>query len=267
VHKRRLLELLLKRCELLFQIGDFISQVGDFPLEVYQPFGVRCHDACLAFGSQRFGRCVCLRGCRLICHVSGKEMRVTSFFRSWLSRQQFHQRWLAVHQETQRGMDGIEIVEGVHALGARAEFAGGLRAAEEQHADQGGLVPMKVEDVGEAVLVFRNAAVGGGGAGQTLLGQSVESAADGVFIEVHHGVAVRFLIGGVLERVERQRVIVGCSDLFFDETAEDASLDGRQGEVHSNMIHDELRPPDPGPSILTERRSAARTPAHRTVVR
>ena len=63
-------------------------------------------------------------------------------------------------------MDGVQVVERVEAIGARAEFAGRLRAAEEQDADQGGLVAMEVEDVGEAMLVFWDAAVGGGGAGE-----------------------------------------------------------------------------------------------------
>ena len=38
--------------------------------------------------------------------------------------------------------------------------------------------------------------------------------------------AVGFLVGGVLERVERERVVVGSSDFFFDEAAEDAGLGG-----------------------------------------
>jgi hypothetical protein len=38
VHNRRLLELLLKSCELLLQIGDLVSKVGDFPFEIHQTF-------------------------------------------------------------------------------------------------------------------------------------------------------------------------------------------------------------------------------------
>ena len=45
MHKRRLLELFLKRGELLFEFGDFVAEVGDFPFEVHEAFGVGCGDA------------------------------------------------------------------------------------------------------------------------------------------------------------------------------------------------------------------------------
>jgi hypothetical protein len=44
VHKWRLLELFLKRGELLLQLDDFVAQVCDFPFEVYQTLGVSCGD-------------------------------------------------------------------------------------------------------------------------------------------------------------------------------------------------------------------------------
>src|SRR5580693_6829711 len=135
-------------------------------------------------------------------------------------------------------MDGVQIVEGVEALGPCPELAGGLRAAEEQNADQGDLVAVKVKDVGEAMLEFGDAAIGSGGSCEALVRERVESAADGLFVEFHDGIAVGFLVGGVLEGVQRQRVVVRGGDFFFDEAAEDASLDGRQVEVHLNMIHD-----------------------------
>ena len=68
----------------------------------------------------------------------------------------------------------------------------------------------------------------------------MESAADGFFVELHHRLAIGFLVGGVLECVEGERVIVGRGDFFFDEAAEDAGLDWREVEVHLNMIHDGL---------------------------
>ena len=116
-----------------------------------------------------------------------------------------------------------------------------MRAAEEQNADQGDLVAVKVEDVGEAMLEFGDAAVGGGGTSEALVRERVESATDGLFVELHDGFAVGFLVGGVLKGVQRQRVVIRGGDLFFDEAAEDASLDGREVEVHLNMIHDGLK--------------------------
>jgi hypothetical protein len=147
-------------------------------------------------------------------------------------------------------MDGVQIVEGVEALGPCPELAGGLRAAEEQNADQGDLVAVKVEDVGEAMLEFGDAAIGGGGSSEALVGEGVEGAADGFFVEIHDGLAIGFLVGGVLEGVQGERVVVGSGDFFFDEAAEEASLGGREVEVHADMIHDGL-----GEATVDERSS------------
>lgn len=55
----------------------------------------------------------------------------------------------------------------------------------------------------------------------------MKGAPDSFFVEVHHGIAVGFLIGSVLERVQGERIVVGCGDFLFDQAAEDAGLDGR----------------------------------------
>lgn len=97
-------------------------------------------------------------------------MRVTRFFRTRLASQKLNQRRLAIHQEVESGKDGVQVVERIEAVCARAEFAGRLRAAEQQDTDQGDFVPVEVEDVGEAMLEFDDAAVGGGGAREPLIG-------------------------------------------------------------------------------------------------
>ena len=43
-------------------------------------------------------------------------------------------------------------------------------------------------------------------------------------IERHHRIAVAFLIAGVGERIQRQRILVGRRDLLFDEAADDTRL-------------------------------------------
>ena len=122
------------------------------------------------------------------------------------------------------GGDGGEVVEGVHAIGAGAELAGGLRAAEDEEADEGGLVAAEIEDGADAVLVLGDAGVAIG-SGEALLLESVEGLADLLFIEVEDGVAAGALVAGVDERVQRERIVLGRGDLFFDESAEDAELD------------------------------------------
>jgi len=61
------------------------------------------------------------------------------------------------------GLDGGEVVEGVEPVGAAAEFAGGLRAAEHEEAEDSGLVAAEVEDGADTVLVLGDAGVADGG--------------------------------------------------------------------------------------------------------
>ena len=159
-------------------------------------------------------------------------MRVAGFFGARLAREDFDERRLTIHQEVERGVDGVQVVELVEAIGARAEFAGSLRTAEEEDAEQGDFVAVEIEDVCEAMFELGDAAVGGGGAGEALLLERMESAADGVFVELHDRIAIGFLVGGVQEGVQRERVVVGSGDFFFDEGAEDAGFDGVRGKVH-----------------------------------
>ncbi len=69
----------------------------------------------------------------------------------------------AVGEALQSGLHGGDIVEAVHAVSAAAEFSGGLRAAEEQEAEEGGFVPAEVEDGADAVLVLGDPGVADGG--------------------------------------------------------------------------------------------------------
>ena len=127
--------------------------------------------------------------------------------------------------------DGGEVVEGVEAVGAAAEFARGLRAAQHEEAEDGGLVAAEVEDGADAVLVLGDAAVvDGGDEGEVVEG--VERLADLVFGEFEHRVAAGALVAGVDECVQRERVVLRGGDLFFDERAEDADLDGVELHIY-----------------------------------
>src|SRR5687768_13174661 len=59
--------------------------------------------------------------------------------------------------------------------------------------------------------------------------EAVEGAVDIGFAELRHRLAVRFLIAGRHERVERQRVVLGCRELLLHQAPEDANLDGIEG--------------------------------------
>jgi hypothetical protein len=65
-------------------------------------------------------------------------------------------------QALERGLDRSEIVEGIEAVSAAAEFTRRLRAAEHQKAEDSRLVAAKVEDSADAVLVLGNTSVANG---------------------------------------------------------------------------------------------------------
>jgi hypothetical protein len=161
-------------------------------------------------------------------------MSVAGFLGARLAWEDSDERRIALHQQVERGVDGAEIVKLVEALAAGAEFAGSLRAAEDQDAEEGDFVAMEVESFLEAMLELGDAAVSGGGTGQAELVERVESAADGIFVEIGDGFAIGFLVAGVEESVEGERVIFGSGNFFFEEGAEDAGLGGAEMNVHGD---------------------------------
>jgi hypothetical protein len=94
----------------------------------------------------------------------------------------------AIAQTFQCGLDGGEIVEGVEAVGATAEFAWCLRAAEQEEAEDGGLVAPQVEDGADAVLVLGDAGVADEG-DESEVFEGVEGLANLFFGEIEDGVA------------------------------------------------------------------------------
>jgi hypothetical protein len=60
----------------------------------------------------------------------------------------------------------------------------------------------------------------------------MQGLADGAFVEIHDGIAVRFLVAGVDEGIQGERIVFGSGDLFFDERAQDPAFDFVQKDVH-----------------------------------
>src|ERR1700678_1820719 len=95
-------------------------------------------------------------------------MHVTRFLRAGLAWEHGCERWLAQAKAVEGGDDIVEGFEAVHAFGAAAEFPRGLRAAQQEHAEDGDLAAVEVKDFLQAVLVLGNAAIGAaGGSGET----------------------------------------------------------------------------------------------------
>jgi len=165
--------------------------------------------------------------------IAGQKVRVARLLGARLARKNFDERRLALHQVLKAGLHGAEVVERMHALGAGANLAGGLRTAQQQNAKNSDFVAIEVEGFLEAVFVLGDAAVrGADGADQGLSVERMQGLADGSFVEVHDRIAIRFLVAGVDEGVERERIVFGSSDFFFDEGAQDAAFDFVQEDAH-----------------------------------
>jgi hypothetical protein len=155
--------LLLKRGELVFEVGKFAAEGGDFGFEAGDTIEV-------SGDSGRFRRLRIGRG-RLgwrFANVAGEEMGVAGFFGARLAGEDSDERRLALHQQIEGGVDGAEVIKLVEALAAGPQFAGGLRSAEEQDAEEGNFVAMEIEGFLETMLELGDPTVGGSGAGQAV---------------------------------------------------------------------------------------------------
>ena len=73
------------------------------------------------------------------------------------------------------------------------------------------------------------------GSGEALFLEGVEGLADLLFVEVKDGVAAGALVACVDECVQRERIVLGRGDLFFDESAEDAELDLVEVHIYKSI--------------------------------
>src|SRR5713101_6142044 len=148
-------------------------------------------------------------------------MHVARFLGPRLPGEYPHQRRLAITEALDVGLHVVEGFKVIHALAAAAEFSGSLWAAKHKNTDYGNLAAIEVEDLLQAMFIFRDPAVGPAGRTcETLLLKRAERLADGIFVQTHDRVAVVLLVAGVYQSVQRQRVVVRSSDVLFDQGAE-----------------------------------------------
>ncbi len=160
-------------------------------------------------------------------------MSVPRLFGSGLARQDGGQRRFAVDEALQRRLHVVKVFKGVEALGAPAQFAWSLRAAQQQDAEDGDLTSSEIKRFVNAMFVLRDTRIGAArGTGEILRLQTVECAANLFFGESGHGFAIVLLVTGVDQCIERERVVVGSGDVLFDEGTEDAGFSERE-RVHA----------------------------------
>jgi hypothetical protein len=221
-----LFELLAELRELAPEFRDFVVQLGDFLGQLGDAVAGAPASSVRRFRSLR-------NGCRCGFNVTRQQMGVPRFLGARLPRQNFYKRRIALHEALKSRIHFGEIVETVHAFRAGAEFAGSLRAAEQKSAEQRRFAAIEVEGFLEAMLVFRDAAIEGvGRAGQTVFFEAANGLTRSFIVELHDRIAIRFLIAGIDQGVQRKRVVVGRGDVLLDQRAKDASFRFVENEIH-----------------------------------
>jgi hypothetical protein len=95
---------------------------------------------------------------------------------------------------------------------------------------------MEIEELVEAVFVLSYAGIPACRADEGLIGERAKGGADRVFLKGHHRFAIRFLIAGVEEGIEREGIVFGRGDFFFDKRAENADFNFRELQSHEEII-------------------------------
>jgi hypothetical protein len=96
-------------------------------------------------------------------------------------------------QALEGGLDGGEIVEGVEAVAAAAEFTGGLGAAEHEEAEDGSLVAAKIQDGADPMLVLGDAGVADG-SDEGEVFEGMKGLANLFFGQIEDGIAAGALV-------------------------------------------------------------------------
>src|SRR5262249_23717681 len=122
-----------------------------------------------------------------------------------LRRQVYHE--VALDEGTQQPAQVVEVVDLLHAAGARAQLALRLRAAQQQLAEDGDLDLIDVPGVVQRVPPALDAAAGDLDDQAALL-QARQRVLDIVLTQEHHRLAVALLVAAGHQRVEAHRIRV-----------------------------------------------------------
>ena len=115
----------------------------------------------------------------------------------------------------------------IEPLDPLLQLPGRLRAAEHEHGEQRDLRGNPAERVVEQVAVLGDPAAGAAREPHPAAArEAVERPADLGVVVVDDRIAIRGLVAGEPERVQRERVLVGRRPLLLDQAAEDADLNG-----------------------------------------
>jgi hypothetical protein len=156
--------------------------------------------------------------------------REDGYERSGLFRIRIVRPW-ASREAFQGGLDSSEVIEGVKAVRAAAKLARCLRTAQQQQAKDSSLVAAEVEDGPDTMLVLGDAGVADR-VGEGEIFKRVERLPNLLFRKLKDGLPAGALITRIDQCVKRERIVLRGSDLFFDQRAENAKLDGVELHVY-----------------------------------
>ncbi len=216
---------LVEHADLLFEFSNSSFEVRDARLVGgIVRRGRRAHECVSGFGH---GVCSSPRTGRDRFDGAAEEVSVAGLLGAGLAGQDGDERRRALGKLLKTSEDVGDFAKGVKTLSAAAQFSRGLRAAEEENADEGEFSAGEVVGLAEPVLILRDAAVGAASAtGKTDVFKAAQGEVNFFFVEIHDGLAVRALVAGVDQGIEREGVVVGGGGFFFEEGAKDAGIRG-----------------------------------------
>ncbi len=168
-------------------------------------------------------------------------MHIAAFTLARLARQTRDKRpVLTGGERLKRAFKRRRIAELMHARCATAQLARRLRAAQQQGRDQRDFGRREFQiakfRITKALLIFGHAiAETADGAQIMAFHQLIQRLLHLRLAQVHHRLAVGFLIAGRHHAVDRERILLRRGDLFFQHTADDARF--QRAEL---MFHDFL---------------------------
>src|SRR5579883_855605 len=178
----------------------------------------------------------CVRGLRSLDHhwLAAQQMSIAGFFLSGLLFEPGPERTARPFgQPLERSLGFAQFTKGKHALAAALDLAERLRPAQQECAKHGAFPAAEVQGLGDALRVLIDAAAACYEDGEAFLAKAFERALDGVGVVIDHGLAIVLLVAAGDQGIQAERIILGRSRFFLEQSAEYARLFGaKRGDGH-----------------------------------
>src|SRR5205814_6177958 len=155
-------------------------------------------------------------------------MHVARFLRARLALQHSDKWRLTLDQTLQCGLHIIQMLRTEHPLSSPTKLARSLRPPQQEYTQNRSFAAREIEDLLNAMFVLRHSTVSTAGRTcEPMALQCIKSLTHGVFVKIHHRLAIVLLIARIHQRVQRKRIVIRRSDFFFrseEHTSELQSL-------------------------------------------